>query len=118
MCCIFKISGLSRRPQNSIIASSLANMETYQPGPVESLSLSAPKPASDPPVFANFDCSHLTIGSGVAIFHLATSRVVLCWHSTDNYWFLPKGRRDADEVTGCGAEREGFEEVFLLFQIP
>ena len=68
-------------------------------------------PTSDRPVIANFDSSHLTIGAGVAIFHLESSRVVLCCHSTEKYWFLPKGRRDASEDTGAGAEREGFEEV-------
>lgn len=68
-------------------------------------------PSSDAPLTANFDSSHLTIGAGVAIFHLKSSRVVLCWHSVKNYWFLPKGRRDIGEETGTGAEREGFEEV-------
>lgn len=72
------------------------------------------KPTSDRPVIANFDSSHLTVGAGVAIFHLASSRVVLCWHSTEKHWFLPKGRRDASEDTGAGAEREGFEEVTRL----
>ncbi|KAL8737374.1 MAG: hypothetical protein Q9181_001749 [Wetmoreana brouardii] len=67
-------------------------------------------PSSDLPVIANLDSSHLVIGAGVAIFHLATSRVVVCYHSTDGYWFLPKGRRDAGEEIGTGAEREGFEE--------
>ena len=76
----------------------------YKPSP-ESL------PSSEAPVTANFDSSHLTIGAGVAIFHLASSCVVLCWHSTNDYWFLPKGRRDVGEETGTGAEREGFEEV-------
>jgi 8-oxo-dGTP pyrophosphatase MutT (NUDIX family) len=47
----------------------------------------------------------------VAIFHLASSRVVLCRHSVANAWFLPKGRRDAGEDSIAGAEREGFEEV-------
>ncbi|KAL9121534.1 MAG: hypothetical protein Q9187_001905 [Circinaria calcarea] len=68
------------------------------------------KPPSDTPVVANFDSSHLTIGAGVAIFHLATSRVVICRHSVKKLWFLPKGRRDASEETGAGAEREGYEE--------
>ena len=63
------------------------------------------------PVVAQFDSSHLTIGAGVAIFHLATARVVLCYHPTHHYHFLPKGRRDANEDTGAGAEREGYEEV-------
>jgi len=66
---------------------------------------------SDPPIIGNWDSAHTTIGAGVAIFHLASSRVVLCYHSVDKYWFLPKGRRDAGEDTGAGAEREGFEEV-------
>ncbi|KAL8758896.1 MAG: hypothetical protein Q9184_003791 [Pyrenodesmia sp. 2 TL-2023] len=68
------------------------------------------RPSSNNPVIANFDCAHLTIGAGVAIFHLASSRVVVCYHSVEHYWFLPKGRRDAGEDSGTGAEREGFEE--------
>lgn len=71
-------------------------------------------PSSDPPIKANFDSSHLTIGAGVAIFHLATSCVVVCRHSVNKYWFLPKGRRDAGEDTARGAEREGFEEVSII----
>ncbi|KAI9736788.1 MAG: hypothetical protein M1834_000992 [Cirrosporium novae-zelandiae] len=67
-------------------------------------------PPSDCPVYANFEYRHLTVGAGVAIFHLASARVVVCYHSRDKYWFLPKGRRDANEETGPGAEREGFEE--------
>ena len=50
-------------------------------------------------------------GAGVVIFHLATDRVVLCRHSRDGVWFLPKGRRDASEDTVTTACREGFEEV-------
>lgn len=71
------------------------------------------------PFYANFDSPHLTIGAGVAIFHVATSRVVLCYHPVLKYWFLPKGRRDVNEETARGAEREGFEEVGpRLHQIP
>lgn len=70
-------------------------------------------PSSDTPVVASFDSEHFTIGAGVAIFHLSSSRVVVCYHTTDGYWFLPKGRRDANEETGAAAEREGFEEVLL-----
>ncbi|EMD01156.1 hypothetical protein BAUCODRAFT_199004 [Baudoinia panamericana UAMH 10762] len=62
------------------------------------------------PVYANFPAEKLTIGAGVAIFHLATERVVVCYHSRDGYWFLPKGRRNATEDTIHAAEREGFEE--------
>ncbi|KAI4211354.1 MAG: hypothetical protein LQ351_005909 [Letrouitia transgressa] len=68
------------------------------------------RPQSDQPVIANFDSNHLTIGAGVAIFHIATARVVVCYHSIGGYWFLPKGRRDAGEDSATGAEREGFEE--------
>ena len=71
-------------------------------------------PQADPPIVGNWDSANTTIGGGVAIFHLASSRVVLCYHSADKYWFLPKGRRDASEDTGSGAEREGFEEVGTL----
>lgn len=62
------------------------------------------------PVKANFPSEHLTIAAGVAIFHLASQRVVLCYHTRDNYYFLPKGRRNAGEDSARGAEREGFEE--------
>ncbi|KAL8896564.1 MAG: hypothetical protein Q9207_007651 [Kuettlingeria erythrocarpa] len=77
-------------------------------------SISDRRPSSNNPVIANFDSAHLTVAAGVAIFHLATSRVVVCYHSTERYWFLPKGRRDAGEDSGTGAEREGFEEVIKL----
>lgn len=82
------------------------------------LYLHRPSPSSDNPVIANFDSQHVTIGAGVAIFHLATSRVVVCRHSIDNYWFLPKGRRDVNEDTCCGAEREGYEEVMSSSSSP
>ena len=71
-------------------------------------------PQPDPPIVGNWDGANTTIGAGVAIFHLASSRVVLCYHSVDKYYFLPKGRRDASEDTGSGAEREGFEEVCVF----
>lgn len=77
----------------------------------------APTVSASLPLYARFDSSHLTIGAGVAIFRLATSRVVLCWHTREKYWFLPKGRRDAHEETGRGAEREGYEEVFIFVTI-
>ncbi|KZF24161.1 hypothetical protein L228DRAFT_237118 [Xylona heveae TC161] len=67
-------------------------------------------PPSDLPIYANWACNKLTLGGGVAIFHLSSARVVVCWHGRDGYWFLPKGRRDANEESGLGAEREGFEE--------
>ena len=75
-------------------------------------------PQPDPPTVGNWDSANTTIGAGVAIFHLASSRVVLCYHSVDKYYFLPKGRRDASEDTGAAAEREGFEEVSARFFAP
>ena len=71
----------------------------------------APEELIDQPVWRSFDSGHLLLGGGVAIFHLATSRVVVIRHSRENYWFLPKGRRDVGEESAAGAEREGFEEV-------
>ncbi|KAI9703594.1 MAG: hypothetical protein M1836_007364 [Candelina mexicana] len=68
------------------------------------------RPQSYLPVYTNLASNKLTIAGGVAIFHVASARVVLCWHGRDKYWFLPKGRRDAGEESGAGAEREGFEE--------
>lgn len=62
------------------------------------------------PVHASFPSERITIGAGVAIFHLASERVVLCYHSRDRYWFLPKGRKNANESITAAAEREGYEE--------
>ncbi|KAI9710772.1 MAG: hypothetical protein M1828_002114 [Chrysothrix sp. TS-e1954] len=67
-------------------------------------------PKSSAPVVANFENNHIVIGGGVAIFHLATARVVIVYHPGDDCWFLPKGRRDIHESTEQGAEREGYEE--------
>ncbi|MCJ1398157.1 hypothetical protein MMC11_001354 [Xylographa trunciseda] len=84
------------------------------PKPAPALFESIPRPTrpypASLPVSSTFPSSRFVIGAGVAIFHLATARVVVCWHSADRYWFLPKGRRDAGEGTNAGAEREGFEE--------
>jgi hypothetical protein len=62
---------------------------------------------------AHFDSNQFVVGGGVAIFHLATSRVVICScvYRGQKVYFLPKGRRDAGEESGTGAEREGYEEV-------
>ncbi|KAF2433065.1 hypothetical protein EJ08DRAFT_88031 [Tothia fuscella] len=62
------------------------------------------------PVYAEFPARNFISGAGVAIFHVKSARVVLCYHERKKYWFLPKGRRDAGEESRRGAEREGFEE--------
>ncbi|TID12870.1 Protein btn-1 [Venturia nashicola] len=67
-------------------------------------------PIQSHPVYAEFPAVNFTCGAGVAIFHVKSERVVLCYHTLEHYWFLPKGRRDAGEETRRGAEREGFEE--------
>ena len=66
--------------------------------------------ASDP-VFADFPAHHFVSASGVAIFHVKSERVVVCYHTKRKSWFLPKGRRDAGEDSTRAAEREGFEEA-------
>ena len=71
---------------------------------------------SSRPVVANFDSTHILFAAGVAIFHLATSRVIICRAGNSGGHFLPKGRRDAGEETWTTAVREGFEEV--RFPIP
>jgi len=66
------------------------------------------------PLIAQYPGDKFVVGGGVAIFHLATSRVVICSAADrrgTKYYFLPKGRRDAVEESGPGAEREGYEEV-------
>jgi hypothetical protein len=73
-----------------------------------------PATSTYPALIGQFSSKHLTIGGGVAIFHLASQRVVICSaHDRHGrkYYFLPKGRRDAGEESGRGAEREGYEEV-------
>ncbi|EME48632.1 hypothetical protein DOTSEDRAFT_97187, partial [Dothistroma septosporum NZE10] len=65
---------------------------------------------SSPPVTASIPSENLTISGGIAIFHLATARVVLCYHTRDRYFFLPKGRKNVHENILSAAEREGFEE--------
>lgn len=73
-------------------------------------------PQSDTPTFARYTAEDFVQGAGVAIFHLASARVVVCSavdRRVGKYYFLPKGRRDAGEETRAGAEREGFEEVCI-----
>lgn len=69
------------------------------------------KPKGSQPNYAQFDSEHTQIGAGVAIFHLKSEKVVVCYHTRDKYWFLPKGRKDAGEGVERAACREGFEEV-------
>ena len=63
------------------------------------------------PVDRAFAGQRFIHGGGVAIFHIKSARVVVVHHTKKNYWFLPKGRKDVDETSAEGAEREGFEEV-------
>lgn len=73
-------------------------------------------PKSVAPTFAQYAAEDFVQGAGVAIFHLASERVVVCSavdRRVGTYFFLPKGRRDAGEETRAGAEREGFEEVCI-----
>lgn len=70
-----------------------------------------PTASASAPVLANYPSSLLTIGAGVAIFHLRTQRVVVCYHTREKHWFLPKGRKNANESVERAAEREGFEET-------
>jgi 8-oxo-dGTP pyrophosphatase MutT (NUDIX family) len=71
-------------------------------------------PSIQAPISAQFPSTHFVVGGGVAIFHVASARVVVCRAVSrrhEEYFFLPKGRRDAGEESGPGAEREGYEEV-------
>lgn len=63
------------------------------------------------PVYKTFMGRQFIHGGGVAIFHVASARVVVVHHTKENHYFLPKGRRDIGEDSVAGAEREGFEEV-------
>ena len=83
------------------------------PGPFQPLALPQPSAPPSTPVSGDFDGTCVCFGGGVAIFHLASARVVVCYHPRHRFWFLPKGRKDVDEEAGAGAEREGYEEVRL-----
>jgi hypothetical protein len=77
-------------------------------------------PHSTPAVIAQFSSEDLVLGGGVAIFHVASQRVVICSATDQNgckYYFLPKGRRDPGEESGRGAVREGYEEVLDNFNV-
>ncbi|KAH8708553.1 hypothetical protein GQ44DRAFT_715195 [Phaeosphaeriaceae sp. PMI808] len=77
------------------------------------MSSDASIPHASQPRFAQFSGENFIIGGGVAIFHIASGRVVICSavdRCAGQYYFLPKGRRDAGEESGRGAEREGYEE--------
>ncbi|KAF1958348.1 hypothetical protein CC80DRAFT_29155 [Byssothecium circinans] len=70
-------------------------------------------PPSTQAIFGQIASENFVQGGGVAIFHLKSARVVICSaedRQGRTYYFLPKGRRDAGEDAGRGAEREGFEE--------
>lgn len=91
----------------------LSSKTYHPPSPTMPREADAPR-SSFPPVIAQFSGEDLVVGGGVAIFHIASKRVVICsalGRRGDKYYFLPKGRRDAGEDSRTGAEREGYEEV-------
>ncbi|KAF2226823.1 hypothetical protein BDZ85DRAFT_191643 [Elsinoe ampelina] len=67
-------------------------------------------PLPSAPLVANFPSTHLVFAAGIAIFHISTSRVVICRHPLEGHYFLPKGRKNASEHLTTAAIREGFEE--------
>ena len=102
----------SRRKSQTLHTESLANTQHHQTQaviPYHTPGLSHGRIA--------WRSRELCLGGGVAIFNLASSRVVVCRHTREGHWFLPKGRRDPNEDSRIGAEREGFEEVSHLFRL-
>jgi 8-oxo-dGTP pyrophosphatase MutT (NUDIX family) len=88
---------------------------TYEPYPTMPRAAEPPL-SSAKAVAAQYSGEDFVVGGGVAIFHIASERVVICSapHHGKKYYFLPKGRRDAGEDSRTGAEREGYEEVHDL----
>lgn len=39
-------------------------------------------------VYASFPSERVTIAAGAAVFHIASERVVVCYHTRDKYWFV------------------------------
>ena len=62
-----------------------------------------------PLVYGHYTSRQFVQSAGVAIFHVATGRVVVCYHPVEKHWFLPKGRKDVGEEIEVAACREGFE---------
>lgn len=85
---------------------------TYTPAPSMPRAAEPPQ-SSTTAVTAQYSSEDFVVGGGVAIFHIASQRVVICSqpYRGKKYYFLPKGRRDAGEDSRTGAEREGYEEV-------
>ncbi|OCH92522.1 hypothetical protein OBBRIDRAFT_791116 [Obba rivulosa] len=54
--------------------------------------------------------SDFMLGSGMVIIQPSTGKVVVLYESVDNYWFLPKGRKDIGETLEQAALREAYEE--------
>jgi hypothetical protein len=85
---------------------------TYTPAPAMPRAAEPPQ-SSTTAVTAQYSSEDFVVGGGVAIFHIASQRVVICSqpYRGKKHYFLPKGRRDAGEDSRTGAEREGYEEV-------
>lgn len=89
------------------------NATTYDPATAGESNSKKPHPNAAEvslPTYAQYDSTHTQIAAGVVIFHVASARAVVCYHTRDHYYFLPKGRKDAGETVERAACREGFEE--------
>lgn len=51
------------------------------------------------------------LGAGMVILQPSSGKVVLVCDTRDEYWFLPRGRKDVGESTEQTALREAYEEV-------
>lgn len=49
------------------------------------------------------------LGAGVVIIQPSSGKIVIV--NEEDYWFLPKGRKDMGESLEQAAMREGYEEV-------
>ncbi|TFK71203.1 hypothetical protein BDN72DRAFT_765338, partial [Pluteus cervinus] len=69
-------------------------------------------------------CSqNFVTGAGMVLFQHETKKVVIIWDSKNEYWLLPKGRKDIGETIESCALREAYEESgyraqFLPLKIP
>jgi len=51
------------------------------------------------------------LGAGMVVIQPSTTKIVLCYETKKNVWFLPKGRKDVGESLEMAALREAYEET-------
>jgi len=95
------------RPTTGAIQAPRSQTRTRTPPPEPPLS-----EYSTPAVPDSAWCSqNFMLGAGMVILQPSTHKFVIVYDSTDEHWFLPRGRKDLGESLEKTALREAYEEV-------